>query len=288
VECTINGIGERAGNAALEEIVMAMRTRRDFLNVTCRIDTRRIFPVSRQVASVTGLNVQRNKAVVGENAFAHEAGIHQHGVMAHRETYEIMRAEDIGIPANKLVLGKHSGRHAFAQRIEALGYSLGEQQIDRAFDKFKALADKKKEVFDEDIEALIDEEMEQVAELWKLAGVQTVAGSNATPTATVTLTKEGKSVTDAAIGDGPVDAVYEAIQRITGLKLRLTDYSLRAITSGANAQGEVTIEVERDGKRFRARGVDTDIVQASARAYLAAVNRAATQAAGAEAIPRQP
>ncbi|MFB3891686.1 MAG: 2-isopropylmalate synthase [Phycisphaerae bacterium] len=288
VECTINGIGERAGNAALEEIVMAMRTRRDFLNVTCRIDTKRIFPVSRLLSSVTGQNVQRNKAIVGENAFAHEAGIHQHGVMANRETYEIMRAEDIGIPASTLVLGKHSGRHAFTQRIEALGYSLGEQQIDRAFEKFKALADKKKEVFDQDIEALIDEEMEQVAELWRLAGVQTVAGSNATPTATVTLVKEGRSVTDAAIGDGPVDAVYEAIQRITGLQLRLTDYSLRAITSGANAQGEVTIEVERDGKRFRARGVDTDIVQASARAYLAAVNRAATQANGAGTKPPQP
>ena len=288
IECTINGLGERAGNAALEELVMAIQTRQDFLGVRTGINTRKIWPTSRLVASVTGLNIQRNKAVVGENAFAHEAGIHQHGVISHRETYEIMKPEDIGIPASRLVLGKHSGRHAFKQRTEALGYSLTGEQIDLAFEKFKKLADKKKEVFDEDIEALIDEQIEQIAETWSLSGVQTTAGSSTIPTATVTLVKEGQAVTDAATGDGPVDAVYEAIQRITGVKPRLTDYSLRAITSGKDAQGEVTIEVEQNGRRFRARGVSTDIVEASARAYLAAVNRAIAHKQNAGRGPGQP
>ena len=275
VECTVNGIGERAGNAAMEEIVMAMKTRQDFFKTTCNVNTQRIYPVSRQVAAVTGLNIQRNKAIVGENAFSHESGIHQHGMIACRDTYEIMRPQDIGIPQSKLVLGKHSGRHALKQRVEELGYTLSDQQIDRTLEKFKALADKKKEVFDEDIQAIIDEEVERVAELWTLGSVQTIAGSSATPTATVTLVKDGVSHVDAAIGDGPVDAVYEAIGRITGVKLALRDYSLRAITSGKDAQGEVTIEVEHGGRRFRSRGVSTDIVEASARAYLAAVNRAA-------------
>jgi 2-isopropylmalate synthase len=287
VECTVNGIGERAGNAALEELVMGIQTRRDFLNVTTGIRTRRIYPTSRLVASVTGLTIQRNKAVVGENAFAHEAGIHQHGVMVHRETYEIMRPEDIGVPASRLVLGKHSGRHAFQQRTEALGYSLTDPQVHRAFERFKALADKKKQVFDEDIEALIDEEMEQVAEVWSLQSVQTTAGSRTVPTATITLAKEGQTITDAAIGDGPVDAVCEAIQRITGIKPTLRDYSLRALTGGKDAQGEVTIEVEHAGRLFRARGLSTDIVEASARAYLAAINRIATHARN-HAKPNRP
>jgi 2-isopropylmalate synthase len=288
VECTVNGLGERAGNAAVEEIVMAIQTRQDFLSVKTGINTKKIWPTSRLVASITGMNVQRNKAVVGENAFAHEAGIHQHGVISHRETYEIMKPEDIGIPASRLVLGKHSGRHAFTQRAEALGYKLSPEQIDLAFEKFKKLADKKKDVYDEDIEALIDEQIERVTETWKLAGVQTTAGSNTIPTATVTLVREGRSVTDAATGDGPVDATCEAIQRITGIKLRLTDYSLRAITSGKDAQGEVTIEVEQDGRRFRARGVSTDIVEASALAYLAAVNRAINHAQAVMPEPPHP
>jgi len=288
VECTVNGLGERAGNAAVEEIVMAIKTRRDFLNVSVGVNTRKIYPTSRLVASITGLNVQRNKAVVGENAFAHEAGIHQHGVLAHRETYEIMKPEDIGVPASRLVLGKHSGRHAFKQRIDALGYTLTAEQIDRAFEKFKALADKKKDVFDRDIEALIDEQTEQVEEVWTLEGVQTTAGSSTVPTATITLVSQGQSHTDAATGDGPIDAVYEAIQRITGMRLRLTDYALRAITSGKDAQGEVTIEVEHDGRRFRTRGVSTDIVEASARAYLAAVNRAVTLGKNVSDKPAHP
>jgi len=288
VECTVNGLGERAGNASLEEIVMAIKTRADFLHVTTGINTKRIYPTSRMVSAVTGMIIQRNKAIVGENAFAHEAGIHQAGVLSARETYEIMKPEDIGIPANKLVLGKHSGRHAFRQRIEALGQTLTDAQIDTAFEKFKVLADKKKEVFDEDIEALIGKEISRTQEVWKLVGVQTTAGSRTVPTATVTLAKEEKEYVDAAIGDGPVDAVYQAIQRITGIQPRLTDYSLRALTSGADAQGEVTIEVEHQGRRFRARGVSTDIVEGSAMAYLAAINRIVTTANGREEHPAQP
>jgi 2-isopropylmalate synthase len=277
VECTVNGIGERAGNASLEEVAMAIKTRRDFLDADCGIRTKKIYPTCRLVAGVTGMNIPRNKAIVGDNAFAHESGIHQHGVLSKRETYEIMNPTDIGIPASRLVLGKHSGRHAFKQRIEALGFSLNDEQIGKAFEKFKVLADKKKEVFDADIEALIDEQMERTAEIWQLQSVQTLAGSGAIPTATVTLQKDEHAFVDAATGDGPVDAAYEAIQRITGVSLKLTDYSLRAITSGKDAQGEVTIEVEHEGRRFRARGVSTDIVEASARAYLGAVNRASTQ-----------
>ncbi len=273
VECTINGIGERAGNAAMEEIVMAIKTRRDFFDADCNVDTRRIYPTSRLVSSITGMHLQRNKAIVGENAFAHESGIHQHGVIARRETYEIISPQDVGVPASRLVLGKHSGRHAFRRRVEALGYSLAAEQIDEAFAKFKTLADKKKEVFDEDIEALIDEQIEQVVQVWSLRAVQTTAGSGTVPTATVTLERDDDLHTDAATGDGPVDAAYEAIGRITGVQLNLTDYALRAITSGKDAQGEVTVEVEHDGRRFRARGVSTDIVEASARAYLTAVNR---------------
>ena len=287
VECTVNGIGERAGNAALEEIVMAIQTRRDFLQVATAINTKRIYPTSRLVASVTGMAVPRNKAVVGENAFAHEAGVHQHGVIAHRETYEIMKPQDIGVPASRLVLGKHSGRHAFNQRADALGYQLTAEQIDRAFEKFKLLADKKKEVFDEDLQALIDEQLEQVPEIWTLAAVHTSAGSKMTPTATVSLLREGRTVTDAATGDGPIDAIYETIQRITGIRLRLTGFALRGVTSGKDAQGEATIEVEHNGKRYRTRGVSTDIIEASARAYLVAVNRAANGAAKADTTDEQ-
>ncbi len=280
VECTINGLGERAGNAAMEEVVMALRTRSDFFNATTNIETTRIYPASRLVQSVTGVPVQRNKAVVGENAFAHESGIHQHGMLSKRETYEIMSPQDIGVPSSKLVLGKHSGRHAFKDRVEMLGYGLSEAQINAAFDKFKVLADKKKDVYDADIEALIDQEMESHVQVWTLEGLQTTAGTSAIPTATVKLGREGETFTDAATGDGPVDAIYQAIGRITGMHLTLTDYALRALTSGQEAQGEVTIEVENDGLRFRARGLSTDIVEASAKAYLAAVNRVLTNRNG--------
>jgi 2-isopropylmalate synthase len=276
VECTLNGLGERAGNAALEEVVMALATRKDYFGVETNIDTRKIYPASRLVATITGMHVQRNKAIVGENAFAHEAGIHQHGVLTNPQTYEIMRPDDIGVPASRLVLGKHSGRHAFKERVDALGYALTDEQINAAFEKFKTLADKKKQVFDADIEAIIDQQIGAAVQVWVLEALQTTAGSNAIPTATIKLSREGKLHTDAATGDGPVDAIYEAIGRITGVELSLTDYSLRALTGGKDAQGEVTIEIEHNGRKFRTRGVSTDIVEASAKAYLAAVNRILT------------
>jgi 2-isopropylmalate synthase len=278
VECTINGIGERAGNAALEEIVMALRTRGDFYGIGTRIDTAKIYPTSRMVSTLTGLTIQRNKAIVGENAFAHEAGIHQDGVLKHRETYEIMDPATVGIPKSELVLGKHSGRHAFRDRVTQLGYSLSDAQVEAAFVKFKALADKKKEVFDEDIEALVDDQLEIASGLWELLGVQVTTGSNTIPTATVTLKDtNGQTLRDASIGDGPVDAIYSAIQRLTGVKAALTDYRIRAVSKGKDAQGEVTVELEHSGGTIRGRGLSTDILEASALAYLAAINRLRSQ-----------
>ncbi|HSI36991.1 MAG TPA: 2-isopropylmalate synthase, partial [Tepidisphaeraceae bacterium] len=244
VECTINGIGERAGNAALEEIVMALRTRADYFKATTRIDATKIYPTSRMVSNLTGLAVQRNKAIVGENAFAHESGIHQDGVLKFRETYEIMDPTHVGIPKNSLVLGKHSGRSGFRDRVAQLGYQLTDEQLQATFEKFKALADKKKEVFDEDIEALVDEQLEVSAGAFELAGLQVTAGSNTIPTATVTLRDSaGEQLQDASVGDGPVDAIYSAIQRMTGIKLTLTDYRIRAVTRGKDAQGEVQVEM---------------------------------------------
>lgn len=274
VECTINGIGERAGNAALEEIVMALRTRKDAFKIDTNIDTTKLYPASRMVSTLTGLVVQRNKAIVGQNAFAHEAGIHQDGILKKRETYEIMDPKSIGLPTNSLVLGKHSGRHAFRDRVLTLGYKLSDAQIDATFVKFKTLADKKKEVFDEDIEAIIDDQLEIIGGAWKLISLQVMTGSTSTPTATVQL-KDGANdpQMEASIGDGPVDAIYSAIQRLTGVKATLTDYRIRAVTKGKEAQGEVQIEIDHNGKRMKARGVSTDILEASALAYLAAINR---------------
>jgi 2-isopropylmalate synthase len=274
VECTINGIGERAGNAALEEIVMVLRTRADHYKFTTRIDTTRIYPASRMVSTLTGLVVQRNKAIVGENAFAHESGIHQDGMLKYRETYEIMDPAVVGIAKSALVLGKHSGRAALRDRVTQLGYTLSDEQIEAAFVKFKSLADKKKEVFDEDIEALVDEQLELTHGLWELTGLQVTAGSNTIPTATVTLQDStGEKLQDASVGDGPVDAIYSAIQRLTGIKVNLTDYRIRAVTKGKEAMGEVQIELDHNGKKIRGRGVSTDILEASALAYLAAINR---------------
>jgi 2-isopropylmalate synthase len=274
VECTINGIGERAGNAALEEIVMALRTRPDYFNVSTKIDTTRIYPASRMVSTLTGLLVQRNKAIVGENAFAHEAGIHQDGVLKFRETYEIMDPASVGIPKTSLVLGKHSGRHAFRDRVSFLGYRLNDPQLEAAFVKFKALADKKKEVFDEDIEALVDDQLELATGMWELIGLQVTAGGNTVPTATVTLrNSEGQTLQDASVGDGPVDAIYSAIARLTGVKVALTDYRIRSVTKGKEALGEAHVELEHTGRKIRGRGLSTDILEASALAYLAAINR---------------
>jgi 2-isopropylmalate synthase len=274
VECTINGIGERAGNAALEEIVMALRTRSDFYKIGTRIDATKIYPASRMVSTLTGLAVQRNKAIVGENAFAHESGIHQDGMLKYRETYEIMNPTTVGIPATSLVLGKHSGRHALKDRIQQLGYKLSDDQFEHAFVKFKSLADKKKEVFDEDIEAIVDDQLELSAGLWQLVGLQVTSGSNTIPTATVTLKdSSGAQLQDASIGDGPVDAIYSAIQRLTGIKVSLTDYRIRAVSKGKDALGEVQIELEHNDRKIRGRGLSTDILEASALAYIAALNR---------------
>jgi 2-isopropylmalate synthase len=226
------------------------------------------------VSSLTGLAVQRNKAIVGQNAFAHEAGIHQDGILKYRETYEIMDPVSVGIPKNSLVLGKHSGRHAFRDRVMSLGYTLTDEQLEAAFVKFKSLADKKKEVFDEDLEALVDDQLELDHGQWELVGLQVMTGSSSTPTATVTLKdKTGEKVQDASIGDGPVDAIYSAIQRLTGVRVPLSDYRIRAVTKGKEALGEVQVEVDNNGKKVRGRGLSTDILEASALAYLAAINR---------------
>jgi 2-isopropylmalate synthase len=279
IECTINGIGERAGNAALEEIVMMLKTRGDFYKINTRIDATKLYPTSRMVSTLTGLVVQRNKAIVGQNAFAHESGIHQDGVLKYRETYEIMDPAHVGIPANSLVLGKHSGRHAFKDRVSQLGFTLTDEQLEAAFHKFKTLADKKKEVFDEDIEALVDEQLEVETALWELVGLQVTAGSNTIPTATVSLKdSNGEIQQDASIGDGPVDAIYSAIARLTGVKASLQDYRIRAVTKGKEAQGEVQIELNHSGKIVRGRGLSTDILEASALAYLSAINRLRTAA----------
>ncbi len=274
VECTINGIGERAGNAALEEIVMALKVRHDHYSVGTRVDSTKIYPASRMVSTLTGLTVQRNKAIVGQNAFAHEAGIHQDGILKYRETYEIMDPTAVGLPTNSLVLGKHSGRHAFRERVTSLGYELDDEQIESAFNRFKALADKKKEVFDEDIEALVDDQLELGCGVWKLTGLQVMTGSNSTPTATVTLKDgSGEPIQDASVGDGPVDAIYSAIQRLTGVRVSLSDYRIRAVSKGKEALGEVQIEIDHSGRKVRGRGLSTDILEASALAYLAAINR---------------
>ena len=278
VECTINGLGERAGNCSLEEIVMAIRTRQDVYKCQTRINTKRIYPISRLVSARTGIHVQRNKAIVGENAFAHEAGIHQHGMLAHRSTYEIMNPEDVGIPGTKLVLGKHSGRHALKDRLEQLDHHLTEAELDAAFAQFKVLADKKKEIFDADLDAIVEglAADKDVPQMWELANLQTSAGTHVIPTATVRLrnTRSGEEVQDAATGDGPIDAAFECIQRLTGVQATLTHYELRALTGGRDAQGEVHVEVRRNGHSFRGRGLSTDIIEASTLALLHAVNRA--------------
>jgi len=279
VECTINGIGERAGNASLEEIVMALRTRKDFFGVETRVRTEEIFKASRLLSHITGVHVQPNKAIVGENAFAHEAGIHQDGVLKEKLTYEIMRPEDIGRPSNKLVLGKHSGRHALAARLKDLGFALAGTELDRAFKAFKDLADRKKEVYDEDLLTLVADEAAQASGGFEIEYLHVISGTGVIPSATVKLKKDGQSFQDSGVGDGPVDAVLAAIDAITGMKGRLQDYALRAATGGKDAIGEVSMKVDFDGTVVSGRGASTDVIEASARAYLSALNRAASGAA---------
>lgn len=273
LECTINGLGERAGNASLEEIIMGLDTRKDFYNASHSIDTTQIYRVSKLVSSMTGVSVQANKAIVGANAFAHESGIHQHGVLAEKTTYEIMTPESIGLKQNRMVLGKLSGRHAFEERLKELGYSLSSEQILKAFEKFKELADKKKVVMDGDIEALIEEKVSEVPEAYRLETFQISSGNKVVATATVSLERDGKVVTEAATGDGPVDAALNAIERAVGFKLVLEEYSLKAVTEGTDALGEATVRVLNDGKFYAGRGVSTDVIEASVKAYLNAINR---------------
>jgi len=274
VECTINGIGERAGNASMEEIVMAIKTRHDLFNLSTRIDTTQIYKTSRLVSELTGFMVQPNKAIVGSNAFRHQSGIHQDGVLKKAITYEIMDPRDVGIPASSLVLGKLSGRHAFKERLAELGFALAEEDLNRAFLAFKELADKKKEVTDRDIETLVAEEMRTASETYHLDHVGVSCGDHGMPTATVRLVAPGGQVfADAALGTGPVDAVYKAINRIIGVPNRLTEFSVSSVTAGIDAIGEVLIRIESDGVTYTGRGAATDIIVASARAYMNALNR---------------
>lgn len=276
VECTINGLGERAGNCALEEVVMAVRTRGDYFGLSTGIQTRRLCPISRLVAHVTGIQVQRNKAIVGQNAFAHEAGIHQDGMLKERTTYEIMRPEDVGLSRTELVLGKHSGRHALRDRVQELGYHLDEAQLQEVFEGFKILADRKKVIYDADIEALAEAQIHSGPALWTLESFHTSAGTGTMPMAAVSLRHvDGRKVTDAACGDGPIDAIFTTIERITGIKVELRDYQVRSVSVGEDAQGEARVEVEHNGRVQRGQAVSTDIIEASTLAFLQAINRLA-------------
>ncbi|CAG1065196.1 2-isopropylmalate synthase [uncultured bacterium] len=275
VECTINGIGERAGNAALEEMVMILKTRKDILGLETAINTEQIYPASRLVSGITGIMVQPNKAIVGDNAFAHESGIHQDGLLKDKSTYEIMKPESVGISRSTLVLGKHSGRHAFKTRLSELGFELDGVNLDKAFERFKKLADKKKEVFDEDIEAIVQDEVLrlEMPDRYRLVKLNVTSGTDTPPSAEVELEVGGKAVKDTAAGDGPVDAAYNVIAKITGTKSRLLKYSVNAITGGTDAQGEVTVRLQEGDTIVLGQGSHTDIIVASAKAYVNALNR---------------
>jgi len=273
VECTINGIGERAGNASLEEIVMALKTRHDaFGGYTTGVETRQLYPASRLVSHLTGMVVQRNKAIVGDNAFAHEAGIHQHGMMQHRTTYEIMTAEDVG-RSSELTWGKHMGHHAVGKKLAEMGYQLNDAEVKTVTEKIKSLADKKKSVYDEDVRALVEGEFTEVPQVWKLTDLTVVTGK--TPKATVAILRAGQKepITGTGTGDGPIDAMLKTVDRITGTKGSLVDYSVGSVTRGKDALGEVSVRVEFTGRIVTGKGSSTDIIEASALAYLNALNR---------------
>jgi len=272
-ECTINGIGERAGNAALEEIVMAINTRKDILDLQCNIDTSQIMRSSKLLSTITGVQVQPNKAIVGANAFAHESGIHQHGVLEERSTYEIMTPESIGLSTNKMVLGKHSGKHAFEERLKSLGYSLSEEELAKAFKEFKDLADKKKVVYNRDIEALVTGDFIEIPKTYELESFVINSGNIITATASIALKTEDRIIEEASTGDGPVDAAFKTIEKIVGIDLVLEDYALHSVTEGKDAQGEAIVKISHDGKMYRGRGLSTDVVEASIKAYLSAVNK---------------
>lgn len=280
IECTINGIGERAGNCSLEEVVMAMKTRNDYYHCDTRIVTNRLVPTSRLVSNVTGIHVQRNKAIVGRNAFAHEAGIHQDGLLKERTTYEIMKPSDVGFSKTDLVLGKHSGRAALADRARQLGYRLDGEQLRSVFEQFKVLADKKKEIYDSDLAALIEHQMHVVPKKWSYVSYQLSANAGKPPTVRLTVRHGDEEITEEfSGGDGPVDAVFLAIEKISGMLVVCKDFQVHSVSVGKDAQGEVAVEVEHQGHMFRGRGVSTDSIEASAIAFLDAMNRIA---AGAE------
>jgi 2-isopropylmalate synthase len=276
IECTINGIGERAGNTSLEEVVMALRTRKNYLDLDTGITTEQIYPTSRLVSQVTGIPVPINKPIVGDNAFAHEAGIHQDGVLKHKQTYEIMTPESVGITGNRLVMGKHSGRHAFDERLKHLGFNLSKEDMNRAFLRFKELADKKKNVYDEDIEAIIGEEILRVPgqpDRYELLYLNVNSSSDGIPAATIKMRVNGQEKMDYASGDGAVDACYKVITKITGSQSQLVRYNVSALTGGADAQGEVSCIIEDGGFRVSGQGAHTDIIMASALAYINALNK---------------
>lgn len=277
IECTINGIGERAGNCSLEEIVMALRTRRDIFKADTNINTEEIIRTSKLVTKITGISVQPNKAIVGANAFAHESGIHQDGLLKEKTTYEIIRPESIGLSSTKIVLGKHSGRHAFKTRLKELGYVLTDEELNNAFERFKKIADQKKEIYEEDIEALISEGVTRTPETYSLVDLYIISGVNQKPTATVKL-KAGEDVIHRMEqGDGPVDATYKAIAAITDTKSNLLKYEVKSITGGTDALGEVIVSLEEGGRIVRGHGADTDIIVASAKAYINALNKLAAR-----------
>ncbi len=277
IECTINGIGERAGNCSMEEVVMALRTRRDIFNADTGINTEEIMRSSKLVTKITGISVQPNKAIVGANAFAHESGIHQDGLLKEKLTYEIIKPESIGLHAAKLVLGKHSGRHAFKTRLKELGYVLTDEELNNAFERFKKLADQKKDIFDEDVEALVSEGVIRAPEFYSLVDLYIVSGINQKPSATVKL-KVGEDVIDRMEhGDGPVDATYKAIAAITDTKSNLLKFEVKSITGGTDALGEVMVSLEEGDRTVRGIGADTDIIVASAKAYINALNKLAAR-----------
>jgi 2-isopropylmalate synthase len=272
VECTINGIGERAGNCSLEEFVMVLKTRGDILPFYTNVATEQLTPSSRLLTTITGIGVQPNKSIVGANAFAHEAGIHQHGMLMEKTTYEIMTPESVGLSASALVLGKHSGRHAFKKRLEELGHDLDDEKLNRSFDRFKTLADLKKEVFDEDLDAIVADESRE-DEKFRLGHITVTCGSFAVATATVQLEINGTAVRTAELGDGPVDATLKAIKKLTRTKAKLLQYNVGSITGGTDAQGEVTVRVAEGSHVVVGKGSSTDIIEASAKAYVHALNR---------------
>jgi 2-isopropylmalate synthase len=288
VECTVNGLGERAGNAALEEVVMALKTRASYYGVKTHINTKEISRLSRLVSNATGIVVQPNKAIVGANAFAHEAGIHQDGILKQRLTYEIMDAKDIGLKENRLVLGKHSGRHALAKRLKDLGFAVEGEELNRVFQGFKELADRKKDIFDEDLLSLVEQSSGQPEEVYILEHVQATSGSNMVPTAAVKLKVAGESRHGSAIGDGPVDAVYKTIDALLNRSHKLVNYSIQAVTGGTDAQGEVMVQLLEHGRTVTGRGAHTDIIVASAKAYINALNRLANLEYGRKLGKRQP